>query len=542
MKFNRYLCALIALSGVMLSACQKQLEPVSNEDFIIEKSSQTPNRFDSKESLKATIKRSMAELRNYNGTYHYYDDENRELEDLVPNDAFRKLLTPKGEIIVNDTLYRITPYGTFFTPVEKTPELNRIIENRSYKEMKKIGEGLYSMNGVSLIKTFGESNSYEISKDESEKNVATINSNLRSLTGDEPNISQFPVKNVDRITILGKFFQSLVGTKKDGEELLKNNGRRRISGSLYSYNYGVYREMGLMAQIDKKMWHGGWGRVDDWSDGTTIGYYGLIVKEKIENLESVWSKYTFGTWRDLEIIGDHRGICLDIVKENFLLNNEDKFAFYAFRKTSEPSYEEIQTIASILNKQSENMSFATLEEVNETPFVGFIIDVPEAKSRFIYMKGTKRWQGGPRQVKVFDSDHLEIDFNELSRGYKKVQDSYQYIVNQVQASNRNKQQYPPHYFPEFNGGRNNMMYPRNYSEYQRALKNANIHAPGITSEESSFVMAGYKLAQGIKGLSIMAQSFKFPKKSLYRISGDTYCHTRYAGEYTGLIMHKQKFD
>lgn len=49
-------------------------------------------------------------------------------EDLVPNENFAKLLNWKGEILVDDSLYRITPIGTFCTS-DATPVGSQKIES-----------------------------------------------------------------------------------------------------------------------------------------------------------------------------------------------------------------------------------------------------------------------------------------------------------------------------------------------------------------------------------------------------------------------------
>lgn len=51
-----------------------------------------------------------------NESLTYYDILG--LEDFIPNENFARLLNSKGEIIVNDSIYRITPWGTLCGKVE----------------------------------------------------------------------------------------------------------------------------------------------------------------------------------------------------------------------------------------------------------------------------------------------------------------------------------------------------------------------------------------------------------------------------------------
>lgn len=76
------------------------------------------------------------------------------LSDLVPNDNFRMLLNNSGQIIVADTIYQITPKGTFFTHVSNRSELQNALDGSDFTFNS--NKEVYTKGNVSLIKTFGD--------------------------------------------------------------------------------------------------------------------------------------------------------------------------------------------------------------------------------------------------------------------------------------------------------------------------------------------------------------------------------------------------
>ena len=64
-----------------------------------------------------------------NESLTYYDILG--LEDFIPNENFARLLNSKGEIIVNDSIYRITPWGTLCGKVE-----HRELIDNAYEQLK----------------------------------------------------------------------------------------------------------------------------------------------------------------------------------------------------------------------------------------------------------------------------------------------------------------------------------------------------------------------------------------------------------------------
>ena len=197
----------------------------------------------------------------------------------VPNPKFAKKLNKKGEIMVNDTIYQITPKGTYFYHKTKKSDFKKGIAVDSVGKM--IGDKLYLITpDVYRYDTFGE--------EEGNGNVeyygSTESSNnqvfLRSY-GTNPDYNSFPYFNADRQTIVGKLIQNLIGAKKDFTVYYEHTDKRRVRGSFYSYNYAVYAECGAQGWTDLKNWIG-WSKTP--ADELRVGWHNVLMITKIPDV------------------------------------------------------------------------------------------------------------------------------------------------------------------------------------------------------------------------------------------------------------------
>ena len=173
-------------------------------------------------------------------------------EDLVPNENFAKLLNWKGEILVDDSLYRITPIGTFCTS-DAPPIGSQKIESLYQQILQK--DSLY-FNDSTYIKLTD--------------NVLLYNSfpeyKLEGTALESRASSEVPLKHYASNKSNGwvwKQLSSLLGDRstKHYEYLHK----KRVNGSLYDYNYGVYAESGTFVSARRK--RGGFFRkINGWKD------------------------------------------------------------------------------------------------------------------------------------------------------------------------------------------------------------------------------------------------------------------------------------
>lgn len=480
---------LLLISGLcatMLVACSKEQNVLGADPKPIEANIQTSlNEFRSARDLELAINQSEQELRS--ARLYAINEENEALEDLVPNDNFRRLLSTEGRFVVADTLYQISPKGTFFAHIKDSVSLKGAIELADWSNAKQVRDSLYQLGNVFLYQTYGVEGYQEAEDNEAEAHPEE----LRSLQGNQPDIDTFPIKRMNRITLAGKAIEKLFGTKKDGIEVLRSNRRRRLSGSLYSYNYLVYAERGLMTQVEKKMWHGGWGRVVNWS-GTTIGFHGIIFQEDLEEVPTEVAPFYQDRINNVSVFANEgAGLSLEILNQNFMLNPEDKFAFYAMRSDSKLDSDGIEAIAHKLKAGYGVYSFQKLRDIHQTQCVGFVIDVPKEKTRYTYIMGTSRWASGPRQVKVFERRGPEVNWGELAIGVARLS----YGLTKVTIPG---------------GG------------FIVAAK-AIIGTPDVK-----------------KGLMQIAKSFK-PAKPRTHVAGSAFAYTSDGDGYCGMIMYKQQF-
>ncbi len=485
----KQLLLLGGLCTVAFLSCSKEDGIVRNQS-VTESVGTLPliNSFKSATDLNSAIGSTLDQLRS--SRLYNLNEGNENLENLVPNDNFRRLLNEKGQFIVADTLYQITPQGTWFAHVSDSAELSSKTLSQSIAPMEQLQDSLYKVGNVYLFKTFGD---HLADADVQDSYLEEENSeDLRQFTLDtEPDIDSFPVKNMNRVTVVGKFLEGLLGTKKDGTVVLKSNHRRRLSGSLYSYNYIVYAERGLMAQMEKKMWHGGWGKLINWGTGTTIGYHGIIFREDIPNLSSDINPLYSKSIGDVAVFGKDDGVALEILQENFLLDPAHKFAFYPMRSTTPIDQNKIEEIARILKEGNRDLSFKKLSQVHDTKCVGFVIDSPSENARYTYILGTSRWSSGPRQVKIIDKQGAQIKWGKMLLGAGQV------VLGSIKYT-----------------------------------------VPAGSVLEIITTVA--KPGSVINGLKTMADSFT-AAKSRYHVAGSAFAYTQDGEEYCGMIMYKQGF-
>lgn len=173
-------------------------------------------------------------------------------DELVPNENFAKLLNWKGEILVEDSLYRITPIGTFCTS-DATPIGSQKIESLYLQILQKDSLSFNDSTYIKLTDNVWLYNSFPEYKLEG--------SGLESRAS-----SEVPLKHYASNKSNGwvwKKLSSLFGDRstKHYEYLHK----KRVNGSLYDYNYGVYAESGTFVSASRK--RGGFLRkINGWKD------------------------------------------------------------------------------------------------------------------------------------------------------------------------------------------------------------------------------------------------------------------------------------
>jgi hypothetical protein len=207
----------------------------------------------------------------------YY--ESLGFDSLIPNPNFARLVNPLGELIVADDIIKITPNGTYRITQKKLQLFNTLYEQDSTLTGILIDEKTFQIQeGIYLYKTFEEDGSYALEYDGGYDSLIEENeygNNLRASTS-TPSLDAFTTFSADRHTFVGKLIQNIIGGTKT--HTINFSSRRRIRGSFYFYNYGIYAEIGVRGWTDKKNWIG-WSKTE--SDELHVGWTRVVLKQTI---------------------------------------------------------------------------------------------------------------------------------------------------------------------------------------------------------------------------------------------------------------------
>ncbi len=292
-KFNA--TAILAISLISIGSCNSNLEPIDSlkGGEVSEKSYSKILEFSSTLSLNDAIKTrkvkdDFGSCLEPLGKHRYvsmksdkfraaYGTDSIDFFDLVPEEEFAKLLNEDGAIIVADTLYQITPKGTFRTHKSNSEYLKSFVEN--FLVPQELDEGKFGK--IYWYNTFKDLNFEALltSKPQFEEKEAKKES-FRAIDWGipEPNISGFQNERGSRKTILGKFFQGL-GARKNFTKQFPNFKKRRLNTLVFDYNYLIHHSIGVRAKVQKKWWYGGWTMVQGWGQGhIRVGFRNVIVR------------------------------------------------------------------------------------------------------------------------------------------------------------------------------------------------------------------------------------------------------------------------
>ena len=190
-------------------------------------------------------------------------------EDLVPNENFAKLLNNKGEIVVDDSLYRITPIGTFCSDTLHYKDIDEC-----YCEMLN-SEDTVPVAKNHSIKISPTVTFYNSFADAHQEDVTAPSSRAGSC---------IPLMYCDYKSsgVISKWLRKIIGDRSTKE--FEYISKRRINASLYDYNYGVYYESGALVYATRK--RGGFFRkINGWKD---------IDAEELEiTCKNVWFELDF---------------------------------------------------------------------------------------------------------------------------------------------------------------------------------------------------------------------------------------------------------
>ena len=173
-------------------------------------------------------------------------------EEYIPSPNFAKLLNSNREIQLKDSVYKITEYGTLRAHKLDVKQLDI-----AYKKLK--ADTTIALRDTSFIHVVKGVDLHPYNDDAYCDDEPLL---TRSVAADIPsnNFKHYTTKSQ---TVIGKFLGGVFGDRsvKHHEFMSK----KRVNGSLYSYNYLVYYETGCFVSMSRK--RGGFFKfINGWKD------------------------------------------------------------------------------------------------------------------------------------------------------------------------------------------------------------------------------------------------------------------------------------
>lgn len=194
------------------------------------------------------------------------------ISDLFPDIQFREFWNENLELEINDTIYRVTPHGTFFSRKSDYNKLVLAVHNYNSNfpptpngRIQSVEPRLSEIEGgIFLYDSFGD----EVSS------TTQLNSG-NPTTMYQPNYvgpiypyalppadyNKFTVYHYGAKTVIGKIIEGVFGGNTSFDQSFNSNYRLRVK--LYSFDYVFYKSIGLNGKVQKKGWTGIWATHND---------------------------------------------------------------------------------------------------------------------------------------------------------------------------------------------------------------------------------------------------------------------------------------
>lgn len=252
-------------------------------------------------------------------------------EDLVPNEDFASILSKDGEVLVNDTVYKITEQGTLCAAATNYNSLTAAADSLNKKKFFFVDGELQRKlaNDVLFINSFSNNTDFMDSPSGISGNrqftdglpaTGVIGTNHPNPTTppakDTPlediPFGEFPSFDTESHTIVAPIGRLLrLGDRSSKHhEFIRH---KRVNGSLYCYNYKVYHEAGAYVSMSRKRggvlkWINGWKDID--ADELVMDLQGVVFMLKLdvpanmrEAMERNTKVYGYSTRKDFSLSG-----------------------------------------------------------------------------------------------------------------------------------------------------------------------------------------------------------------------------------------------
>lgn len=212
-----------------------------------------------------------------------------DLDSLVADPYFASVLSPDGEVEVDNTIYKVTEHGTFLVASEDKAELDQLIvdiDNGLDLSLNVLSEGddvykLILSDKILVIDTYGK--------------ISPNNGTIISGTSPTNTIIDFPVgpnvfTNVDVYefndshTWVGKAAQNLFG--RDHFKTYNNTDKTRLKVNFYSTNWGIFASVGARSVIQTRGWTGLYRPLENF-DEMRLGWSNVVIELDLPALNPV---------------------------------------------------------------------------------------------------------------------------------------------------------------------------------------------------------------------------------------------------------------
>lgn len=228
-------------------------------------------------------------------------------EDYIPSTSFANLLNSNREIQLNDSVFKITEFGTL-----RADQLNSEKLDIAYKKIKDDNRILdKDLDFIPIIDGV-DIHPYKEALILNDDDIARTRS-----TSDDIPTSSFSHYSAESKTLLGKALSAIFGDRSvKHHNFMKNY---RVNGSLYSYNYLVYHETGCFVSMSKK--RGGFFKfINGWKDVNAdelfMQYKGVILELNLDIAQCGLPKMPSNTMSEVTSFSDIRIQGLDHVFHN----------------------------------------------------------------------------------------------------------------------------------------------------------------------------------------------------------------------------------
>ena len=255
--------------------------------------------------------------------------------DIIPNEDVAKMINVDGEVIVDNQLYRITDIATFTTAKEDAPKLEQYLCSVDQEELQTMistspEPRVQLTPQICAIRSYNNNIEQDCRLIDDRTIIGGGGSGSRTGNGSsgvanggndtttENLLNQIPFASFETYPAESR---SWLGRLFDGFNMRHNRHHEfkkdyRVTGSLYDYNYGFYRECGAYVSMDRKRggvlkFINGWKDIN--ADKLVLHMDHIVLETKIDISNDVLSNSptkpvllgtsNYGTSKQIELFG-----------------------------------------------------------------------------------------------------------------------------------------------------------------------------------------------------------------------------------------------